>query len=387
MEKNNTSNKIKILITGGHLTPAIAVIEQLKKDRQWEVVFIGRKYTRLGRRVLSYEVNEIPKLKVKFIAIPAGKITRYFSIKSIISVLQIPIGFISAFWHIFILKPDILLLFGGYVAVPVAFAGKLLGIPIVTHEQTVTKGLANTVIEKFSKKIAVSWQESQDKRNKKIVLTGNPIRDVIIKGPGKKVPIRLDKVPLIYITGGSQGSKSLNKLVAGSLAFLTEKYTVVHQCGTGKRGSGYRMLNIVRQNLPSSKKEGYLVRKWFSDEEVSWLLRNADLVISRAGANIITELALIGKKALLIPLPKSARDEQYKNALMLKESGTAEILTEDKITSDYLLNTVESMLKKSDSYESNYSKVKELVNVDAARKLIDLTRKVYEEEKSRKKKA
>lgn len=372
---------MKLLITGGHLTPAIAVIEKLVKENNVEIIFIGRKVTREGSKILSREMKEIPKLGVKFFALDAGKLPRHINLRSITAISKIPIGFFMALWYLRRFRPDVILSFGGYIAAPIALAGKIMKIPIITHEQTTAKGLTNEFIERLATKVAVSWKESAAQFKKEIVVTGNPVREVIINGPGKKVPVYLNELDMIYITGGNQGSHIINKTVANSLIQLTKRFSIVHQCGIGKSGRDLAMLLEVKDGLANKYKKRYLVREWFDDSEVAWLLRNAELVISRSGANIVTELALVGTKALLIPLPIASRNEQFKNALVLKEAGTAEILNQDELTVPRLLKTIKKMQDNQSWYKGNVKKVRSLVNPHAADELIKLVKHVYEKTK------
>lgn len=375
-------NQIKVLITGGHLTPAIAVIEEMKKENIWDITYIGRKITQEGSSIPSREVFEIPNLGVRFMTIPAGKIPRHFDFYSFRAIGKIPLGILKSLWIIWRVKPDIIMSFGGYVGASVAIAGRIKNIPIVSHEQTVTKGLANALIERIADKIVLSWEETQKEYRKKTRVLGNPIRKTIIEGPGKPVPIQLNKVPMIYITGGNQGSHIINLVVADCLKELTKSFVIIHQCGMGKAGQDYKMLMAVKESLTKKQHDRYFVKDWFSDEEVAWILRNSELVVSRSGANIVTELSLLGKISILIPLPISGKNEQFKNALLLKKAGTAEIIKQKELSAPLLIKTIKSILKNQINYKRNLSDVKKMVNPNAAKDIVKLLKRVYEERKA-----
>jgi len=147
----------RIIITGGHLTPAIAVIKKLQEEDSWQILFIGRKYTMEGDKAASIESQIIPKLGVKFVSIDAGRIQRRLTRYFFPALFKVPLGFFQSFNYVKKFHPDVILSFGGYLAVPVVWAAWLLGIPIVTHEQGVILGLATRFIAPFAKKIAVSW--------------------------------------------------------------------------------------------------------------------------------------------------------------------------------------------------------------------------------------
>jgi UDP-N-acetylglucosamine--N-acetylmuramyl-(pentapeptide) pyrophosphoryl-undecaprenol N-acetylglucosamine transferase len=376
-------DKKKLLITGGHLTPAIAVIEKLNKD-EWEVIFMGRRVAQEGTSKLAAEMQEIPKIKAQLVTIPAGKIPRHLDFRSVPAILRIPFGFICAFVKIARLKPDVILSFGGYVAVPAALAGKILKIPIITHEQTVKKGLANSLIEHFADTVAVSWEQTKKYFKKEVVVTGNPLRQEILVGPGQKIAIEKKDIPLLYITGGSQGAHIINKLVEKCLLKLLKSYAIVHQSGTTREGRDYQKLLKLRESLTQELKDRYLVRDWFTANEVSWFLRNADLVISRAGANTVTEIAFTGATALLIPLPIAGRREQLENARLLESVGTAEILSQTKLSEKLFRQKIRKMLANSARYKTNAQKAQALVDPRAAERLIYLVNEVYEKKKKKK---
>lgn len=372
--------KKKILITGGHLTPAIAVIERLDKN-EWEIIFMGRKLAQKGASEQAKEMREIQKLGVEVITIPAGKLPRHFSLTSTLAILRVPAGFFTSFLYIKRLKPELILSFGGYVALPAAISGKLLGIPVITHEQTVIKGLANSIIELFADAIAISWKESEGSFRRKVTVTGNPLREAILHGPGRRVPIQVNNSPLLYITGGSQGAHAINVIVKKALPTLLKNYALVHQCGFTKDRSDYRALLEGKSSLPADLKDRYCVRDWFTAEEVAWLLRNADLVISRCGANTISEIAYTQAIALLIPLPIAGRSEQLANAKLLEKKGSAQILPQSRLSEITLKNNIHNMLANSQKYKKNTLKARKLVTTDATGKVIKLLNQVYEKTK------
>jgi len=127
---------MKILVTGAHFTPAVAVIEEFKKRPNIEIVYIGRNTTREGDTSPSIESQVLPDLGIKFIPIITGRLQKDFTLFTIPSLLKIPIGFMQALFFILGEKPDVILSFGGYVAVPLVFIGWLFSIPIIVHEQT-----------------------------------------------------------------------------------------------------------------------------------------------------------------------------------------------------------------------------------------------------------
>jgi len=368
----------RVVITGGHLTPALAVIEELKK-RGWEIIFLGRKYAAEGVKTPSVESEIIPKTGIPFYPLSAGRIQRRFTRWTIPAILRIPIGFFQAILYLRKLRPDVVLSFGGYVSAPVVFAGWLLKIPVITHEQTTVKGLATRFNSLFAKKNAVSWKVNLDDfPPQKVVFTGNPIRKDIFRF-NKKIWQELNfekKLPLIFITGGNQGSHTINMAVEEIIPQLVKTANVFHQCGHLNAFGDFEKLKGVRNKLPRKLKFRYQVKKYLSGEEMGTLLYKSDLVVSRAGANTITELAALGKPCILIPLPWLYQNEQEKNARMLEKVGIAEVLLQKDLSSETLLRLVKKMLKNLSSYQKNAVKAKKLVCLRAAEKIADLLEEV-----------
>ena len=154
---NKIGGKTKIVITGGHLNPALAMIEQLEQSGRWEIYFFGRNTTTEISDDPSAESQIIPSLNIPFYAITTGRMQRKASFAGIKSLLKFPVGFLQSLYLLLKIKPHIILSFGGYLALPVCLSGSVLGISVVTHEQTTVPGIANRIVALIAKKIAVSW--------------------------------------------------------------------------------------------------------------------------------------------------------------------------------------------------------------------------------------
>lgn len=368
MNKNLSDKKIKILITGAHFTPAVAVIEVLKTYSNVEIVYVGRKTTREGDTSLSAESQILPKLGVKFIPIITGRFQRAFTFYTIPSLFKIPIGLIQSFFIVIKEKPDVVLSFGGYVAVPIVVVSYFLSIPIILHEQTLVSGLANKISSIFADRIALSFKKLNPGASK-YILTGNPIREDVLNANLKPLSndikklicfSKLKKLPIVFITGGNQGSHIINLAVEGSLKRLTKIACVVHQTGESKYHDFERL----------NKKEinGYLAKK-FIDKEMGSVLNLADLVVSRAGVNTLIELAYLGKPTLVIPIPYLYQDEQNKNAKYFERLGLVQILPQKNLTSETFYETVKNMLENIFLYKRKASQAKSEIVLDGAQKL------------------
>lgn len=353
---------MKILVTGTHLTPALAVIEELKKSYNAEIVYAGRKTTLEGDNVLSVESQILPKMGVKFIPLITGRLQREFTLYTIPSLLKIPIGLLQSLYIIFSEKPDVVLSFGGYVAAPVILTSWLFSIPIIIHEQTLVSGLANKISAFFADKIATSFNSTS---RGKTILTGNPIRKEILH-PLKKISpdfnklfkiSKKEKIPTILIMGGNQGSHIINKTVEQCLGELLKKVCIIHISGDNKYGDFERL-----KDLESGR---YLVKRWIG-AEFGAILPKIDLAICRAGINTLSELAYFKIPALVIPIPYLYQDEQNINAKYFASLGLVRILPQALLSADSLLKNIKLILN---DFKERNKKIREVVNIDAAKRL------------------
>jgi UDP-N-acetylglucosamine--N-acetylmuramyl-(pentapeptide) pyrophosphoryl-undecaprenol N-acetylglucosamine transferase len=365
-------NEGKLVFVGGHHTPALAVIDSLRRNDQFSIFnfqfhWIGHKYSMWGDKSVSAECQEVTKRGIPFYDLKAGKLYRTFHP---LKLLRLPFGFVQAFYYLLKIRPRLIVSFGGYLAPPVVIAGWLLGIPSVTHEQTVVGGWANRLVAKFAKKVFVSWEES--KRyfpTGKTIVTGNPIRRAVlnqVRNSKSEIPnkfeIQNSKFKTIYITGGKQGSHVINEVVKDALPQLLEKYNVIHQCGRSTVFNDYEKLNSEVQSR-------YILKDYFTEDEIGAVFSAADLVVSRAGANIVYELAALGKPSILVPIPWVSHNEQYKNAQILVAAGSAVILEEKDLTPESLTVRTAELFAHFEEFKEGGRKAQKLVRLDAAERI------------------
>lgn len=358
---------MKILIAGTHFTPAQAVIEELRKFPNIEIVYLGRKFTQEGDRIPSAESQVLPKLGIKFIPLIAGRLRRIFDIRTISSFFKIPIGLVQAFYIVFKEDPDAVLSFGGYIGFPAVFSAWLLSKPIIIHEQTLVSGLANTISGWFADKIAVSFNSEYTFDKKKTILTGNPIRKGLLnveESPDRIVPQR--NLPVIYVTGGNQGSHIINQVIEESLEKLTEKYFVIHQTGESKYKDFERLFELKKS---MKHKERYILKKWFQAEELRSTLSKTYLAVSRAGANTLLELAYFGIPAIVVPLPYLYNNEQIINASVFRKLGLCSILKQEDLTSQKLLDCIQDVFKNYKKHKGDAKNAGRVVIKDSARRI------------------
>jgi UDP-N-acetylglucosamine--N-acetylmuramyl-(pentapeptide) pyrophosphoryl-undecaprenol N-acetylglucosamine transferase len=365
---------MKIAITGGHLTPALAVISELKKIPGSKIIFIGRTTTIEGDKSPSAESIVVPNLGVKFYAISAGRLQRRPSVYTVPSIAKIPVGVLQALVILSREKPDVIVSFGSYVAFPVVLAGWVLGVKTITHEQTVKGGLTNKLLATLAKKIAVAWDESKEYFPKdKVVVVGNPIRKEIL-GVKRERTTR----PVVFITGGNQGAHVINDAVSDVLGKLLSKYEVIHQTGGSEAYKDLEKLKASVSLLPKRLQNRYKVAKWFNTNELVRIFSKTSLIVSRSGANTVSEAAALGLPAIFIPIPWSGSDEQARNAKMLQDLGAAVVLPQNRLTPSRLLNTIDHVIKNHQFFKSKAKNAKRIVNKDAAKNLASEIRKLAE---------
>ncbi|MBI5044707.1 MAG: UDP-N-acetylglucosamine--N-acetylmuramyl-(pentapeptide) pyrophosphoryl-undecaprenol N-acetylglucosamine transferase [Candidatus Levybacteria bacterium] len=360
---------MKIVIVGGHLSPALAIIDALPEGV--DVRFIGRKTAVEGDQSTSLEYREITSRNISFFPLTTARVQRSLSRHTFPSIIRLPIGMYQAVEYLRREKPDVVLSFGGYLSVPVGFAAKILGIPLVIHEQTFHVGLANKVLSSFASRICISWESSKKYfPQSKTVLTGNPMRKFEMKNFPYVFSTSDEKLPLVYITGGSTGSHVINVLVEESIKDLLTSSRVIHQTGDTKEFGDYDKLNNFRKNLTEKEKGRYIIEKFIKPDTTGIIMKNADLVVSRAGMNTITELLYFETPALLIPLQTGQKNEQILNAKFFASLDVGENLFQKGSSGKNFYMLLTRMLSELSRYQKGFEKAHKLIIEDAAKQVI-----------------
>jgi UDP-N-acetylglucosamine--N-acetylmuramyl-(pentapeptide) pyrophosphoryl-undecaprenol N-acetylglucosamine transferase len=360
---------MNIVISGGHLTPALAFIEYLQAHHpQTQVTFVGRLYSQDRLRQKSQEHEEVTRRQIPFIPLFAPRMNSNGLVDRVMYVLQLLASVFHALGILITHRPDAFLSFGSYVAVPLALASALLRIPIVTHEQTRTVGQATKLIARVAKVVAVSHASSQAQLpGRNVVVTGNPLRLQLFAAQPKPdwAPPTSEK-PLLYITGGNQGSEMINLMVQQTLKSLLKHWQVVHQCGgaTAKRNYIQELLK-TRSHLTQVQQADYSVREWLKETELGWVYSRANVVVARSGANTVQELAALRIPSVLIPLPFAHHDEQTLNARYLAETGGAILLPQKELSPQSLVAATEKARKFSRSMKNKLKTLHVPLDADA----------------------
>lgn len=364
---NSVGNEMVVLLTGGHAgSTAYSLIERIKRSKPlWKIIFIGAGSAFEDKKVPTLESEYFPKIGVEYIPLTSGRLQRRYSIWTIPSLLKIPVGFFQAFYILIKEKPGIIVSFGGFTAFPVVVIGKMLNIPVIVHEQTCTAGRANYYSSYFASKIALAREESRLYfKGKDCVVIGNPISEEIIKTDKKSSGKRHFS---IFITGGSRGSVVINENIKPILIKLLQKFRIYHQ--TGMRN--YEEFLSFKNNMDGKYKNKYEVFPTTEMWNWSRYLDLSDIIISRSGANIVSEILYLNIPSILIPIPYSYQDEQNKNANYAKKTGLAKVVKETELSPDTLLREI---LLTSKNWNRIVENVKPAMVDDgsAAEKLLNL---------------
>jgi UDP-N-acetylglucosamine--N-acetylmuramyl-(pentapeptide) pyrophosphoryl-undecaprenol N-acetylglucosamine transferase len=334
-----------IFITGGHITPAIALMDAIGETYpSWQIVCVGRHIAIEGTKEESVERKLVTQRGGIFLPLMAGRLSRSFSLHTLVSLAKVPVGFVQAFWYCLKHRPAIVVSFGGYIGLPVAVAAFMLRIPVVIHEQTRVMGLANKIISVIATRICVTFDDQKHQfASLKTVVTGLPMRGELFHPP-KKNPFDIDNtLPVVYVTGGSTGAVSLNDALFDAIPTLTESFVVFHQTGKLSLSKAQQL----QAQLSAVQKKRYIVSDFFHTEELSWILHKAKVVVGRSGANTVMEMAVLHKPMICIPLPWSAGGEQMANAQWLADAGLGVVVEQEHIQTSKLIELVRLMPKKN----------------------------------------
>jgi UDP-N-acetylglucosamine--N-acetylmuramyl-(pentapeptide) pyrophosphoryl-undecaprenol N-acetylglucosamine transferase len=363
--------------TGGHTYPALTTLRALQARLAEEGTAVSVLWAGTAD---GLEAKVTASEGIRFVTVATGKIRRSSNPLGMLTpanmkdMARVPLGVAQARSIVADFKPDVILSTGGYVAVPIGLAAGRR--PLVVHEQTVRLGLANRLLAKRATRVAVSSPSTlellPENVRERAVVTGNPVRAEVLTGePLKAVDaLGLDSfdpdLPVLYVTGGAQGSVQINTVVADALAWLLQHANVIHQCGPNNLQDMFDRT----AGLPAELAARYRVTG-FVGAELPDVLALADIVISRSGAGTIAELTALGKPSVLVPLASAAGDEQSHNARRLQDLGAA-ITLEGDIHERDLRAAIRPLLSDAGRRERMAQAAREHGRPDAADRLVDV---------------
>ncbi|MGN4615210.1 undecaprenyldiphospho-muramoylpentapeptide beta-N-acetylglucosaminyltransferase [Bacillus cereus group sp. MYBK71-2] len=349
----------KILFTGGgtagHVMINIVLIPKFM-EKGWGLEYIGSQ-------------NGIEKLlvqNVKYNIVSTGKLRRYWDLENFKDPFKIIKGCIQSYKLMKRIKPDVIFSAGGFVSVPVVIGAWMNKVPVIIREPDSTLGLANKIALPFTTKLCTTFpQTGENVSNEKKVYVGPIVREEIERGNvlrGRSYcKFKQDK-PVLLIMGGSQGAQWINDMVRKSLETLLLNFNIVHMCGKGKVDSSVGM-------------EGYMQFEYIG-EELPHILNMASVVVSRAGSTAISELLFLKKPMLLIPLTNSSsRGDQVLNAEYFSRQGYAEVILQDRVSTNTFIHAVNKLYTNKERYIQNMNGYKK-TNNEGIHQLIDIINEV-----------
>jgi UDP-N-acetylglucosamine--N-acetylmuramyl-(pentapeptide) pyrophosphoryl-undecaprenol N-acetylglucosamine transferase len=355
-------SKPLIVMTGGGsagpVTPLIAVAQALAADRpDWRFLWIG---TRSGpERAL------VERAGIDFLSISSDKLRRYFSWQTIVAPFFIAVGFFQAFSIFGRERPGAVVSAGGFVAAPVIWAAWLRRVPVHIHQQDLRPTLTNVITAPFAASASVAFEKSlEDFRRLSPEHTGNPVRSAILSGSREKAAeiFGLEPgLPTVLVVGGGTGAAGLNGLTVSALSLLTDAVQVVHVTGRGKA-------DIVGN-----------VRRYHQHEllidEMPHALAAADLVVSRAGIGTLSELAVLGKPTVIIPMPGTHQED---NAEYFAAHGAGVHLREQELFSKSFADAILGLIFDRARLAELGAAIRKLNDPAAAKRVADMVVRLIE---------
>lgn len=357
--------------SGGHVFPLIAVADSLKERATQTGIPLELMVMGEG----DFLRNACAESGLVFKPIISGKMRRYFSVLNFLDFFKIPVGLLQSLWYIFWFMPDVVFSKGGYASLPGAFVSWLYFVPIYIHESDSVPGLSNKIIGGMARAVFTSFQ-SVEKHFKagKTFLVGNPVRkDLFITDRvSSNQALGLDQnKKTVLIIGGSQGAQKVNEIVLDSLVMMASKFQIIHQCGQGQynmiKAEVDRLIKEGEGHYADNIRNNYKLFPFFDSKQMAAAYAACDLVVSRAGAGSIFEIALLGKPAILIPITNSSGGHQLANAVEFSRFG-AVYIEEENLNTNILLNQIESLLEPA-KYQEISQKIKTFASPDAADKI------------------
>ncbi len=363
---------MRILLVGesaaGHLSPIIAVYEEIFKKKK-ELGLDSLEFM-----LISYKSHFLKEMlegvDLPYKTMRAAKAKGNSPLQPIRDFFNMIIGFFQSIVFVFDYMPDVVFSKGGKVSLPIVVVSWIFRIPIIIHESDSVARPIDKFMFRFAKKVAVSFKDSKDiYTSSKVFFSGNPVRSFIMEANREKALAEfvLDREkPTILILGGSEGAREINDLVLEILPELLEKYQIIHQCGVGN----YNDVKSVIEDMNIPNLNNYHLFPFFK-KRIADAYIACDIVVSRAGANTVSEILSVDKPSILIPLASAVSDKQQKNAFHYSQSGAAVLLSEKNLKPHLLLNVSNEIFQSHLKIMEMQRAARQLAQPEAAKKIAE----------------
>lgn len=360
--------------TGGHIYPAIAVAEALRKDETTkEIYYIGNPDN------MEYQI--VKKARFKFLPIKVTGMPRKIGFSFIKWGIQLELANWKALYYLWRYKPDAILGTGGYVSAPALFASNIKKTPYMIHDCDAQPGIVSRFVAPMAKTVSVAFEDSvKNIKNDNINVNGNPIREefATLTKESARVSLNLENKTTICIMGGSQGAKSIDEATVGCLKKIFEKYNVQIIFQTGAKHYEYTV-SMLKEHYPEYEQNKNLMVKPYFDN-MTEILKASDIAVSRAGSLSLSEICACGIAPILIPYPYAAADHQRKNAKSLLNKNACLYLEDKETNSENLFNKIEELLANPEKLAEIQKNTNSLAKLDATEKIVEQLKKVASHE-------
>ncbi len=345
--------------TGGHVFPGIAVADELSK-REWKIHWLGT--------AARMEAQIVPKAGYPISFIDVAGVRGNGFVRLAKAPFQIIKAILQARKVLKSVDPQVVLGMGGFASGPGGIAAWLRGIPVVLHEQNALPGMTNKILAKVANKVLTGFANTFPKQNEqtdKYQWVGNPVRKDFATINRKSHTDLAEREHInLLIVGGSLGAKALNDGVPNSIRGLSG-LNIHHQCGKGH-------LQAVEENYASLLSANNTVQVMEFIDDMANAYQWADMVICRAGALTVAEVAMAGVPAVFVPLPHAVDDHQTKNAETLSNVGAAYLLTQNELAQNKLNTLLEKLLTSPEQLVKMGMAAKTLAKPDATKTVADI---------------
>lgn len=360
--------------TGGHIYPAIAVAEALRKDETTkDIYYIGNPD--------NMEYNIVKKAHFKFLPIKVTGMPRKFGFSFIKWGIQLEFANWKALYYLWRFKPDAILGTGGYVSAPALFASNIKKTPYMIHDCDAQPGIVSKFVAPMAKAVSVAFEDSvKNIKNDNINVNGNPIREefATLTKENARTSLNLENKTTICIMGGSQGAKSIDDATVGCLKQIFENYDVQIIFQTGAKHFE-NTISILKEQYPEYEKNKNLTVKPYFDN-MTEVLKSSDIAVSRAGSLSLSEICACGIAPILIPYPYAAADHQRKNAKSLLNKNACLYLEDSDTNAENLFAKIEELLSNPEKLAEIQANTTSLAKLDATEKIVEQLKKVASHE-------
>ena len=350
--------------TGGHFFPILATVRELKRIAEEEHI-LDLELFYVGPD--DFGVDLLKEEQVVSLVIPSGKMRTYASAANVLDIFKLVFGSLQALWNMFLIMPDVVFSKGGYGALPTVLAAILFRIPLILHESDAVPGKVNRFAARFADRIGIAFANVADQfPKKKTAQVGIPIRKRILGGNREEAKESMNvfsQLPVVGVIGASQGSQKINETLLEVLKDLTDEVEVLHQTGVKNYDT---TVSEAKAIVEFGHKEHYHPFGFLNEGEVRDFYMASDLLVSRAGASSIFEIAAWGKPSVLLPLRIAAQDHQRKNAYEYAATGAATIVEEDNLTPHILLAEIRKILGNPEMMKKMGVAAQRFARIDSA---------------------